>query len=279
MRRVIGCLALLCLVDVAVAADLDDMVIRGSDNWLPEVPTYVRWDGLYGGGQIGYTSANTDLTNSGPAVNALAASGAPALASAVAGLPATFPAFGQQTSHDKNYGFFFGYNWQFESVVLSAEFNYNRTSQLASQSATFPSGVSAPLVVNFNGADYNVTVAGTASSHITDYMTLRGRAGYVIGNFMPYAMIGLAAGRADTVQTATVSAVQTVPPNATLGPFVATSPRSPFIYGYAAGLGVDMALMQHLFIRAEYEFVQFFPYSSGTVAALNTFRLGAGLKF
>src|SRR6516162_5761779 len=107
MRSVIGCLAVLCLVDVAVAADLDDMVIRGSDNWLPEVPTYVRWDGLYGGGQAGYTSANTDLTNSGPAVNALATGAASAL---VAGLPATFPAFRQQTSRDANYGFFFGYN-------------------------------------------------------------------------------------------------------------------------------------------------------------------------
>jgi len=276
MRRVIGCLALLCLVDVAVAADLDDMVIRGSDNWLPESPTYARWDGLYGGGQIGYTSANTDLTNSSPAVNALAVSAASALAT---GVPATFPAFGQQTSHDANYGFFFGYNWQFESVVLSTEFNYNHTSQQALQSGAFPSRLSSPLVVNFNGVDYNVTVAGSASSHITDYMTLRGRAGYVIGNFMPYAMIGLAAARAETKQIATVSAVQTVPPNATLGPFVATGTRSPFVYGYAAGIGVDMALMQHLFVRAEYEFVQFFPYSSGTVAALNTFRLGAGLKF
>jgi opacity protein-like surface antigen len=261
---------------VAVAADLDDMVIRGSESWQPDVPTYVRWDGLYGGGQAGYTSANTDLTNSRPAVNALAASAAPAL---VTGLPATFPAFGQQTSHNTNYGFFFGYNWQFEAVVLSTEFNFSHTSQIATQSATFPSGVSAPFVVNFNGANYNVGVAGTASSHITDYATVRGRAGYLIGNFMPYAMIGVAAGRADTTQTVTVSAIQTVPPFATLGPFVATSPRSPVIYGYTAGVGVDVALLSHLFVRAEYEFVQFFPYSSGTVAALNTFRVGAGLKF
>ena len=276
MRRVLGCLALLCLVDVAAAADLDDMVIRGSETWQPDVPTYTRWDGLYGGGQAGYTSANTDLTNSSSPVNALAASAAPALAT---GLPATFPALGQQASHDTNYGFFFGYNWQFDSAVLSAEFNFSRTSQLASQSATFPAALSAPLVVNFNGADYNVSVAGSASSHITDYMTMRGRAGYVIGNFMPYAMIGFAAGRADTTQTATVSAVQTLPPNATLGPFAATAARSPIVYGYSAGVGVDVAVMQHLFVRGEYEFVQFFPYSSGTVAALNTFRLGAGLKF
>src|SRR5262249_10865188 len=98
MRRFVGCLALLCLVDVAVAADLDDMVFRGSETWRPDVPTYVRWDGFYAGGQIGYTSANTNLTNSGPAVRALAASAVSALAGAAAGLPATFFAFGQSSS-------------------------------------------------------------------------------------------------------------------------------------------------------------------------------------
>jgi len=40
-----------------------------------------------------------------------------------------------------------------------------------------------------------------------------------------------------------------------------------------------VALVQCVFVRGEYEFVQFVPYGGGTVAAFNTFRLAAGYRF
>lgn len=40
-----------------------------------------------------------------------------------------------------------------------------------------------------------------------------------------------------------------------------------------------MALVQCVFVRGEYEFVQFFPFGGSAVAAFNTFRLAAGYRF
>ena len=39
---------------------------------------------------------------------------------------------------------------------------------------------------------------------LVDYATLRGRAGYAFGNFLPYAVIGAAAGRFNYATTVTV---------------------------------------------------------------------------
>ena len=51
-----------------------------------------------------------------------------------------------------------------------------------------------------------------------------------------------------------------------------------FAYGLAAGLGVDFALLQNVFVRAEWEYVGFSPID-GTHVAINTARVGAGIKF
>ena len=47
------------------------------------------------------------------------------------------------------------------------------------------------------------------------------------------------------------------------------------IYGWSAGAGIDYALTQNIFVRAEYEFIQF----SQMRLNLNSARVGAGLKF
>ena len=49
-------------------------------------------------------------------------------------------------------------------------------------------------------------------------------------------------------------------------------------YGFTAGLGVEMALMQNLFVRAEWEFIEFPNVSDFRVSA-NSARVGVGLKF
>ena len=48
------------------------------------------------------------------------------------------------------------------------------------------------------------------------------------------------------------------------------------IYGYSAGLGVDINLVGDLFVRAEWEYIA----SPSTVdTTINTVRVGIGYKF
>jgi outer membrane immunogenic protein len=50
------------------------------------------------------------------------------------------------------------------------------------------------------------------------------------------------------------------------------------LYGYSVGLGLDWAVMPNLFLRSEFEFVQFVPLDGITVNIISA-RVGAGLKF
>jgi outer membrane immunogenic protein len=49
-------------------------------------------------------------------------------------------------------------------------------------------------------------------------------------------------------------------------------------YGFTAGLGVEVALMQNLFVRAEWEFIEF-PNIADFRVSVNSARVGVGLKF
>ena len=48
------------------------------------------------------------------------------------------------------------------------------------------------------------------------------------------------------------------------------------IYGYSAGLGVDVNLIGGLFLRAEWEYIRF---TSSVDTSINTVRAGLGYKF
>jgi opacity protein-like surface antigen len=48
------------------------------------------------------------------------------------------------------------------------------------------------------------------------------------------------------------------------------------IYGYAAGLGVDVNLVGGLFLRAEWEYLRF---TAAVDTSINTVRAGLGYKF
>jgi outer membrane immunogenic protein len=49
-----------------------------------------------------------------------------------------------------------------------------------------------------------------------------------------------------------------------------------FIYGYAAGLGIDMMIFDGLFLRAEWEFLRF---TAPVDTIVNTVRAGVGYRF
>jgi opacity protein-like surface antigen len=265
-------LAALGFVGSAAAADLDDSVIRGSDVYQPEVPVYPRWSGFYAGGQIGYATSHMDFTRATASLVTFAERDSTLLTMGIQ----DFPVLSTLDAQSKSYGVFFGYNSQWEGIVLGVELNYNRTSLFGSEHDS--------LTRRIGGGDgfiYDATVDGAASLHITDYGTLRGRVGYVVGNFLPYATIGLAAGRADVDRTATVLALkrrQDLTLVGIIGPDTDSETISKWLYGYSAGIGLDVALLPNIFVRGEWEFIQFGPFSDMR-ANLNALRLAAGVRF
>jgi opacity protein-like surface antigen len=53
---------------------------------------------------------------------------------------------------------------------------------------------------------------------------------------------------------------------------------SKWLYGYSAGAGLEVAVLPNVFVRGEWEFIQFGPFSD-TRANLNALRMGAGVRF
>ncbi len=132
-----------------------------------------------------------------------------------------------------------------------------------------------------------MTVQGSATARITDFGTFRLRGGWAAGPFLPYGFVAFALGRADVARSATVQYVRTdfpdqgtVPlPPTTFGPVTETDGRrGAFAYGAAAGLGVDVALLSNVFLRTEWEWVQFAPLK-GDHIHISTVRTALGLKF
>jgi outer membrane immunogenic protein len=271
MRSVLSGVAALGLIQTACAADLD--YLRGSDAFAPAPATYFRWSGFYFGGQAGYGNTRMDFSDATASLVAfmLRESGLENL-----GHVSQWKILGQKLSNDSNYGGFVGYNSQWEDVVLGIEANYTRASIFGSDSGSL-----GRIVAPGDGFTYDVTVAGTAAMRLTDYGTLRARAGYVIGSFLPYATVGLALGRVETSRSVTVAGTQQ-PSDGSLpaSPFFFTKTENKTNYpiGFAAGAGIDIAVLSNLFVRGEFEWVQFTDLP-GIHANIATGRLAAGLKF
>jgi len=138
LRR--GAFALAAIVtfagmDRAHSADwpLDPPPLRGTI-----APSFARWDGW----QVGIEGAYTNMqVSSGNFTNG--------------------PAFGG----------FFGYNWQWDQLVIGFDVGYKYASVL-----DFNDGISTQF-------------------KLIDYVPIRARFGYAVGPFLPYALLGGAIGR------------------------------------------------------------------------------------
>jgi len=78
-----------------------------------------------------------------------------------------------------------------------------------------------------------VAVGASGNLDLTDYGTARGRAGYAVGNLLPYGFIGMAVGRASySVNTATL--VQQPSNNGTETFFLpnSTAQNNALLWGY-----------------------------------------------
>ena len=143
-----------------------------------------------------------------------------------------------ESTNSAQFGGFVGYNMQWETLVLGVEGAHNRPNSLNSSGSS---------------------LGQSATYKLIDYGTVRARAGYAFSQFLPYAFLGGAVGRLnyDT-------------PSATRD--------NAFAPGFEAGLGIDVALMPNVFLRAEYEYV-LFGRVGGVRSNISTARAGVGIRF
>jgi outer membrane immunogenic protein len=269
MRGLMLAAAMLGTVSAAQAADMPDLpILRGSftDGLTNSRP---NWEGSYVGAQAGYGASDENFN--GSTNNMMAALLADTLIESEMGVSQWNLGLGKASRRTTGYGFFAGYNAQWDDVVLSLEASYLHGS--FGGSATASEARSNQLS---DGNVHSVTASSTSSIAIKDMATFRGRAGYAWGCFLPYRFAGLALGNADI--TRSVSAQDFVTPAGVLqGPISSTDVQhNHLIYGYSAGLGVDINLVGGLFMRAEWEYIRF---AAQVDTNINTVRAGLGYKF
>jgi outer membrane immunogenic protein len=286
-------LALTLFAQSATAADLSD-TLRGPFSPDGSPPSYTNWTGVYFGAQLGASSANVNYANSLSSLTEFIVR-----ESIFSDTVPKWITMGKESVSHFNYGAFLGYNfYQWDDVVLGFEANYSRidaSSQMSdSLSRIINNDSQAPSGHHYY---YHLTVAGLASLHVTDVATLRMRAGWSTGQFLPYVFGGMAIGRANYYRSAYVSYWTEDKPDTTTP---ATTPNPPpnfnyppgsdptgsqteaqsnaIAYGFTTGLGVDVALLPNMFLRAEWEYVQFAPIHDIQLN-INSARVALGLKF
>jgi outer membrane immunogenic protein len=272
MRRVLLAVAMLAMAANARAADMPDF-LRGS---LSGASSTVNWQGYYVGGQGAWASSTQTFSGSTMDHTVFANLVSGSTVGQIQGISAPTP-LGTSSKGAVAYGAFTGYNWQWTDVVLGAEMSYMHGSLGGSVSAAQQFASAGALS---DGLFHHTTVTSTSTFAVSDYATFRARAAYAYNCFLPYAFGGFALGYADVSTSARID--DFVSPIAG-GPFVASSTligahsgENHLVYGYTAGLGIDINLMAGLFVRAEWEYVRF---TQQVDANINTMRLGLGYKF
>jgi outer membrane immunogenic protein len=272
MRRFLLAAVMCGCVTAANAADLP--VLRGpfTDGLSA---SGVNWEGYYIGGQAGYGSSDENFTGSN--ANMIAALLDHNVIQEMQ-VSSWNLGMGKQSARTSAFGAFTGYNWQWDDVVLGLDVSWMHGS-FGGTSSAFKELVSgSPLS---DGNYHDVAVTSSSSISISDMATFRGRAAYAFGCFLPYAFGGFALGNADIGHSVKIS--DTYAP--TLAGLASTSPailqasdiqHNHLIYGYTAGLGIDINIVGGLFARAEYEYVRF---TTSVDTNINTVRAGLGYKF
>jgi outer membrane immunogenic protein len=279
MRCLPLALGLIGLAGQAFAADLPEFppIPHEQNAYIPAFPSYFHWDGFYIGGQLALGSAHADFSNTTRPLLEVALR---VLTLEQEQQPSTWQVLGAGDNVAAGFGGYLGYNVQWDSAIVGVEFNYTHTD-FNVVGPSFPIGRLTPTLSN--GAQYNVNLTASGTMRIDDVATLRARFGWAADNFMPYLTIGLAGGLADVGISVTCACVQLANPAANIPQvdfsFTTSNTKSQaFLFGFAAGGGLDVALTARLFARVEYEYIQFAPVSE-VVSHINMGRVGLGWRF
>jgi outer membrane immunogenic protein len=298
MRRLLLAAVMCGAVSGAQAADMPDLpILRGA--YTEGLTTATRnWDGWYAGGQIGYTSSSMDFSNSIVGLTNFI------FRNSVLQQPTSqWSVLNKANVQGTGFGAFAGRNYQWEDIVFGLEANYNYLNSLAGSSKNSialgivnPPGSSPPANHTYT---YETTLYGNARLQIKDVLTLRGRAGWATGNFLPYVFGGVAVGRMDVARSVTTNVVlrddatETITQNGAivtvnLPPVFSNIPSlsvtdaeertNSFVAGWTGGLGMEYMVFGNLFVRGEWEYIKFLSVKNTTVST-NSLHAGIGYKF
>jgi len=267
MRWVIGAVVVLGLASPACADGFD--ILRGAVG----LATYPRWSGFYAGGQFGYNDENADFSASTQAPIAYVLRNSTL---EITSHPSEMPVLGTADHTAASYGGFAGYNTQWQDVIVGVEVNFTHAAFTLVAPNT---PIQRSSLSDGAGNLYTVGISGAGSISDLNYGTVRLRAGWIAGNFLPYAFVGFATGVANVnVATNVELQQQATPPPAPIF-FTATGGKTgAILLGGAAGAGVDVALTQNLFLRGEFEYLRFAPIAFVPLT-IETVRVGGGIKF
>ena len=246
--------------------------------------TFTRWSGFYVGGNVSLGSATSDFSKT---TTPLVQFSLQHTTVESTDHPSDFQVLGRGSSVTAGGGAFLGYNTQWQDLVLGVEATYTHTNL----NTTAPS---TAVARSFPDSTTAVGVSASGNLDLTDYGTARARAGYVVGNLLPYGFIGMAVGRASYSVTTVADVAQPQGTSTTdvsclnIGKSTPTcqflsfansaGQNNALLWGYTVGAGLDWALTPNIFVRGEFEFVQFAPISSIAVSVASG-RVGAGFKF
>jgi opacity protein-like surface antigen len=271
MRRLLLVAAIVGTATVAQAADMPD-ILRGSFT-APVART--NWQGFYVGGQAGYGASDENFNGSTRSMTAALL--ANTLIESTMGVSQWNLGLGKNSARSSGYGAFAGYNSQWTDVVFGVEMSYLHGKFGGSTTAS--EGRSSGTALS-DGFIHDVTATSSAAIAISDMATFRVRGGYAYGCFLPYLFGGVALGNADISRSVFVQDRVRLPPDPqsiALAPLNAEEiVHNHLIYGYTAGLGVDINLVGGLFLRGEWEYIRF---TSTVDTNVNTVRAGLGYKF
>jgi opacity protein-like surface antigen len=266
------------------ARGADYPILRGTHApSLPPAPAIAPapladWNGFYFGGLGGYSAVSFSSSRGPNALVANALRQTTAEADIQASSLLRIPGF---SARGMSYGGFFGFNAQFDEAVVGVEFDYMRLGR---------QGFGADAIGRSRGTSdgyiTNVSLTGRSEARLDDLITMRLRAGYAMGNFMPYITGGLAFGYGSVRNSATaiVSGVDADPLSAPALPSYTFNSgeltefrRRSAMAGVVVGAGVE-ALFGGLLLRAEYLHTRL-QAQGGTDIQINQARAGVGVKF
>jgi outer membrane immunogenic protein len=179
---------------------------------------------------------------------------------------------------------FMGYNYLFGDVTLGFEADYTRSDHSYGLRDYISREYARPGVPTDR---QGISVASNQGATLNDYATARLRMGWAYGRLMPYMTVGGAVGRFNTVSeiyTDTQFRTNAGLPTESIQQIdgypltVGSRKKNVYAFGLSAGAGVDWALTDNLFLRAEYQIVRFAEVE-GTTVTVNTGRVAAALKF